>query len=341
MARNVKQLSYGELAGFCDRMSTILGAGISSYEGVTALLETEDEAESRAILQSIANALEEGHSFYYAIEQTEVFPPYVLQMIEIGEHTGNLDSVLASLSSYCRKENSIREGIRRAVLYPIVMIAMMLIVMGVLILKVLPIFQDIYSELGAGLSGFSYTALSLSEWLSNHFLGILLVITVAVLIVVIYLFSKPGRQRLASSTLSREIAAERFANCMSLSLHSGLDSDQGMDFAQKLVDNPVISKAISECREHVSEGERFETALINAGIFSGIYNSMVLIGSKTGSMDEMMEKIAEGYEQLSSQRIARWISRLEPALVIILSVVVGALLLSFLLPLLGIMSSIG
>ena len=322
-------------------MSTILGAGISSYEGVSALLETEEDAESRAILQSVASSLEEGHSFYYAVKKTEVFPPYVLRMIEIGEHTGNLDSVLASLASYCRKESGIREGIRRAVLYPIAMIAMMLIVMGVLILKVLPIFQDIYAELGAGLSGFAYASLRLSEWLSGHFILILVILAAAVLLTLLYFNSAAGRRRLASSPLSREIAAERFANCMSLSLHSGLDTDQGMDFAQNLVDNPVVSQSIKDCRRRVLDGERFETALIDAGIFSGIYNSMVLIGSKTGSMDEMMEKIASGYEQLSSQRIARWISRLEPTLVIILSVVVGVLLLSFLLPLLGIMSSIG
>lgn len=341
MAKTDKPLSYEELTGFCDRMATILSAGISSYEGVSAMLETEEDPQSRIILQQIAQSLEQGHSFHYAIQKTNVFPDYVLQMIEIGEHTGNLDSVLASLADYCRKEASIRENIHRAVFYPVIMIVMMFIVMGILIVNVLPIFQDIYSELGAGLTGVSYTMLYLSEWLNGHFLyltgGIALIAVIAALVI----FSPYGRGQIARTRLQREIAAARFANCMSLSLHAGLDSDQGMEFSKKLVGNSVIEEIIRGCQQKVASGERFETALIASGIFSGIYNSMVLIGAKTGAMDDTMGKIALAYEELSSQRLYKWISRLEPTLVIVLSVIIGVILLSFLLPLLGIMSGIG
>ena len=341
MSKADKPLSYEELSGFCDRMATILSAGISSYEGVTALLETEQDPGSRVILQQIAEALEQGHSFYYAIEKTNVFPDYVLQMIEIGEHTGNLDDVLVSLADYCRKEASIRENIHRAVFYPAVMIVMMFIVMGILIMNVLPIFQDIYSELGAGMSGISYTMLYLSEWLSGHFFYLVGAVAVLALIMAFVFLSPYGRRRIAQTKLQREIAAARFANCMSLSLHAGLDSDQGMEFSKKLVGNAVVEEGIRDCQQKLAAGERFETALIASGIFSGIYNSMVLIGAKTGAMDDMMGKIALAYEELSTQRLYKWISRLEPTLVIILSVIIGVILLSFLLPLLGIMSGIG
>lgn len=341
MAKADKPLSYEELAGFCDRMATILSAGISSYEGVSAMLTTEEDPQSRIILQQIAQSLEQGHSFHHAIHKTNVFPDYVLQMIEIGEHTGNLDNVLASLAAYCRKEASIRENIHRAVFYPILMIVMMLIVMGILIVNVLPIFQDIYSELGAGMSGISYTMLYLSEWLSGHFFYLISAIAVLAVIAALVFFSPYGRGRIARTRLQREIAAARFANCMSLSLHAGLDSNQGMEFSKKLVGNLVVEESIRGCQQKVASGERFETALIASGIFSGIYNSMILIGAKTGAMDDTMGKIALAYEELSSQRLYKWISRLEPTLVIVLSVIIGVILLSFLLPLLGIMSGIG
>ena len=340
MAKN-KQLTYGEIAGFCDQMATILNAGISSYEGVSALLDTEEDESTKEILKTIYEELDTGHSFTSAVEKTGVFPPYVSKMISIGEHTGNLETVLTSLRDYCNREEEIQDGIRRAVVYPAVMIVMMIVVMGVLVMKVLPIFNDIYSELGAGLTGFSYTMLKVSSWLSSNFIPVLVIIVAIGLVVILYIISPKGRKHIAKSKLALTIAASRFASCMALALNAGLDTDQGMDLANELVENEAASVKVKNAQALVADGKRFEDAIIASGIFSGIYNSMVSIGAKTGALDEVMDKIAVAYDKKAAEILNSKISKLEPILVIVLSIIVGILLLSFLLPLIGIMSSIG
>jgi type IV pilus assembly protein PilC len=137
------------------------------------------------------------------------------------------------------------------------------------------------------------------------------------------------------------IAASRFANCMYLALASGLDTDQGLDLAEELVNNPYMQSRITQCRGNLQEGESFDKALLHSGIFSQMYASWIAIGYKTGGMDEVMQRIFHAYEEKTEEKLSHLLSILEPTLVIILCVFIGLILISFLLPLLGIMSSIG
>ena len=116
------------------------------------------------------------------------------------------------------------------------------------------------------------------------------------------------------------VAASRFANCMALALSSGLDSDQGMEFAGQLVDNPYMAARIEKCRELTASGKSFAEAVLEADIFDKIYVSMLTISFRTGLLDETMQKISEKYEEAVDKQISRFISVLEPTLVIILSV---------------------
>ena len=143
------------------------------------------------------------------------------------------------------------------------------------------------------------------------------------------------------TALSMSIASSRFANCMALALSSGLDTDQGLMLAEQLVDNPYMASRIKKCRDLTASGRGFAEAVLTSGIFSKIYTSMITIGFRTGSMDEVMHQISEEYEEETDKQIAKFISVLEPTLVIILSIFIGLILISFLLPLIGIMSSIG
>ena len=141
--------------------------------------------------------------------------------------------------------------------------------------------------------------------------------------------------------LSMSIAASRFANCMYLALSSGLDTDRSLEMAEKLIDNPYMLAKINDCKKHIRNGEPFIKSLLLSGIFSKVYSSMMTIGFKTGSMDDIMQKISEAYEEETDEKLRHFISILEPTLIVILSFFIGLILISFLLPLLGIMSSIG
>ena len=342
-----------EIAAFCDQLSMIVSAGIPIYEGISILQEDAPEEETAEILSVISNSLDHGSSFCDALRETNVFPKYVLDMIGIGELAGKLEEVLNALTGYYKREESIQNSIKNAVTYPLLMIAMMLAVILVLIAKVLPVFHQIYMELGSDLTGFAGAMMRFSDAFPkpllktkclslNQYLFVIVIVLIAAA-AGIFLISKSdaGQKFFKKRPLALSTAASRFANCMALALSSGLDTDQGLMLAEQLVDNPYMASRIKKCRDLTASGRGFAEAVLTSGIFSKIYTSMITIGFRTGSMDEVMHQISEEYEEETDKQIAKFISVLEPTLVIILSIFIGLILISFLLPLIGIMSSIG
>ena len=327
-----------EIAAFCDQLSMIVSAGIPIYEGISILQEDAPEEETAEILSVISNSLDHGSSFCDALRETNVFPKYVLDMIGIGELAGKLEEVLNALTGYYKREESIQNSIKNAVTYPLLMIAMMLAVILVLIAKVLPVFHQIYMELGSDLTGFAGAMMRFSDALNQYLFVIVIVLIAAAAGIFLISKSDAGQKFFKKRPLALSTAASRFANCMALALSSGLDTDQGLMLAEQLVDNP---SRIKKCRDLTASGRGFAEAVLTSGIFSKIYTSMITIGFRTGSMDEVMHQISEEYEEETDKQIAKFISVLEPTLVIILSIFIGLILISFLLPLIGIMSSIG
>jgi type IV pilus assembly protein PilC len=336
-----KTLNQLELSAFCQQIAMIIDAGLPTYYGISILRDDAPDEETKALLSEIYEPMESGGSLHSALKNTGVFPEYMVHMIDLGEQTGRLDEVLKSLTSYYEREAAIREGIKHAVAYPLVMTFMMLAVLVVLIAKVLPVFSQIYAELGSGLTGFAQVLMNISTVL-NRYMIVLVIIFVVLLVAAIVLYRTGlGRTLFQGKGISMSIAASRFANCMYLALASGLDTDQGLNLAAELVNNPYMHEKITRCQEHIRHGEGFSNALLSAGIFSKTYASRISIGYKTGGMDNVMLKIGTAYEQETEERLDHFISILEPTLVIILSLFIGLILISFLLPLLGIMSSIG
>lgn len=336
-----KLLGNLEIAAFCEQVAMVISAGIPAYEGISILMADAADKETEELLKRIYEPLELGSTFHDALAASEAFPQYVLDMIEIGELSGKLEDVLHSLNLYYEREESIKSSIKSAVTYPLVMIAIMVSVVLVLVAKVLPIFNQIYTELGSGLTGFPLMMMHFSNALNAYapvVLAVLLILAIA-----IFAYTKTSsfrlfiqRQRLALNT-----ASSRFANCMTMAISSGLDTVQGLDMAERLVDNPYMKARIIKCKELIEEGYSFSDAILATKIFTRTYATLLNIGFRTGSLEKVMDKIFMEYEDNIDYEINRFVSRLEPALVIVLSVIIGFILLSFLLPLIGIMASIG
>jgi type IV pilus assembly protein PilC len=265
----------------------------------------------------------------------------MVHMIDLGEQTGRLEEVLKSLTAYYEREASIRAGIKHAVAYPLVMTFMMIIVLIVLISKVLPVFSQIYTELGSGLTGFAQVLMNISTVLNRYMIVLIIIFAVLLVAAVVLYATGIWRTLFQGKGIAMSIAASRFANCMYLALASGLDTDQGLNLASELVNNPYMHDRIARCQDHIRHGEGFSEAVLNSGIFSKTFSSWISIGYKTGGMDDVMQRIGKAYEDDTEERLEHFISVLEPTLVIILSLFIGLILISFLLPLLGIMSSIG
>ena len=340
MARQ-NYLSNAEISAFCAQLSMVLNAGMPTYYGISILCDEAPDEATRVLLEKIYKPMEQGVSLYGALKETNVFPPYVLNMIQLGEEAGRLDEVLKSLSRYYEREDTIRSSIRSSIVYPFILTILMVSVIIVMVAKVLPIFSQIYAELGSELTGTAKALMNISTAINQYIVIFAILFVVALVTGIIVLRTDLGKILFQKQGLAVSIAASRFANCMFLALSSGLDTDTGLNLAHTLVNNPYMQHKIDVCKEAISHGDTFASALLKSDIFSKMYTSWIAIGSKTGSMDDVMQHISEAYQKETEERLSHYIAVLEPTLVIILCAFIGLILVSFLLPLLGIMSSIG
>lgn len=341
MLQKNKLLGKEALSSFCQQLAMIVRAGFPVYYGIALLKEDSDDPQEQALLAQIYEPMEAGMTLSEALAATGCFPDHMLQMLHLGEETGRLEHVLTSLSTYYKREAELRDNIRHAVTYPLIMSVMMLAILTVIITKVIPIFADVYAELGGGLSGSAYMLMRISTFLDQYLLLLLLILAILAAAGFLFFKTAAGKKVVARRKLSQSIATSRFANCMYLALSSGLDIDHGFVLADQTVDNRCVQARIRRCRELLDEGRSFAEALLESGTFSKMYSSLILIGYKTSAIDEVMYEISQSYEAETDEQFNHLLSMLEPTLIIVLSAFIGLILLSFLLPLLGIMASIG
>lgn len=331
----MKQLMNLELAEFCNQMHMMLASGISSMEALTLLLEdAENEEEKQLIQQMLENITETGY-FYESVASTKVFPSYAENMIKLGEETGNLDKVMAALSAHYTRENNIASMIKSSLIYPSIMLGMMLLVILVLLTKVMPVFEQVFIQLGQEMNGLSLGLLRVGETLKTY--SIIFVIFIVVIAVLVY----SQRNRLPfQKRLQEQIATCRFSDGMSIALKSGLTPEAALELAQNLVENDTLIQKILKCSANLESGKSLYESLKDSKIYYGSYARLIHIADKSGTLDEAMEQIATEYEHAAHSKIHNLIGILEPTLVIVLSLVVGVILFSVMLPLLGIMSSL-
>lgn len=347
MALSQSTLAPDELSAFCSQMSMLLQAGISERESLCILKEDMQDAASAGLLSAMAAKSETGAPFSEVLEDVGVFPRYLIDMVRVGESAGRLDDVLNAMTDYYEREKSIKESVKNAVAYPSIMLLLMLVVILVLSVKVLPIFSRVFSQLGAQVSVFARGILNLGSTLGRISGAIIaLLITVAVLLALMRL-TKGGRRALTvafsafplTKSISSKTAMGRFAGAMALMLSSGMDVDHALDMAGRLVDHPVMTPRVTKCKAMISQGTPFAQAISECKIFSGVYARMVSVGFKTGSVDKVFAQLADKCENEISDELSRIVGIIEPSLVALLSMVVGLILLSVMLPLMGIMSS--
>lgn len=344
----ISPLSNAETAAFCAQLSMILCSGISSVEGITIMLEDSTDAQEKELLRKINDSLLHQGFLYEALESTGAFPEYMVNMVNIGEQTGRLDNVMSSLGDYYEKEDSLGHAIKNAVTYPFLMILMMLLVILVLITKVMPVFDQVFKQLGSEMTGISLAILKCGESLTAHAPVFFSLVLLFAIFLFFLLKTDRGHRMLRSlirhfrggRTLAEQIASRRFANGMALTLSSGLPPQECLQLTLPLIDDPEFKKRLTACSQSVEEGNDLCQTLLEHHIFSGLYARIASIGSKTGSLDTVMEKIAGNYEEEIDNRLTDMIGMIEPVFVIILSIIVGIILLSVMLPLINIMAGL-
>lgn len=345
----MKKLNNGEMVSFCSQLAMILHAGISAIEGISIMKEDTPEGEGQEILSKLYEGIEMTGILHEAMRETDVFPEYVCNMTEIGEQSGRLDEVMDGLARHYENEEQLRSSIKSALTYPMIMLGMMVAVILILVIKVMPVFNQVFQELGGGLNGISRSVMNFGVAMSRSSIVLVVLVALAAGAGCYLTFAKKGRAAAKrflqnagiTSEIAEKMACARVADGMDLCIRSGLDVDQSLEMTERLIDNEKVLEKLKLCREEMGQGESFEEALAKSKLFSGIYGKMITIGMRTGCVDQVMGKIARQYEDEVTEKLQGTIAVIEPTLVIILSCIVGLILLSVMLPLMGIMANMG
>lgn len=338
-------LSADELSVFCYQLSLMVEAGVGSEEGVALMAEDARDAGERALLTALRQVLEDGAPLSRALEESGAFPDYLVRMVEIGQASGRLDQVLRALAGYYTRESETRESLRRAVAYPAVMAVLIAVVFLVLVSRVLPVFQQVFAQLGVGLSPLAQGLLQFGS-VSKYVAGVLAVVLAAGAVAMLVLFrSQRGGAVFGSlfskTAPSRAVDRSRFASVMALMLSSGLPLDEAMSRACQLLEHSALFPALAACRAAMEGGASFPKAAEACGIFSGLQAGLLSAGFRSGVSDQAMEELARRCQSEADTLLSRMLSRFEYGLVAVLCLAVGLVLLSVMLPLLGVLSAIG
>lgn len=344
-----RKYTYQELSAFCLEISMLLNAAVPLEEGLSIMAQDgKDEAEKKLLL-SMAEGIEVGLPLYQVLEESGAFPSYVIQMAKLGQETGTLDEMMGSLSAYYEKEHYLLRNIRNAVTYPLIMVFMLFAILFVLFVKVMPIFESVYEQLGAQISPTARSAIQIGGIFSGAALavGVVLILVIGITYILSSFGMKvPAAEKAADfiknrSRIAEAVAKRRLSAAMALAIRCGMDMEKGMDMAAGLIENDRIKEQVLSCKKHMEEGQDSYQAMKEAGLFSGFHIQMVQVGQRSGHLDQVMEEISNSYGNQADEAVDSILARFEPTLVAVLAVAVGFILLSVMLPLIGIMASIG
>ena len=330
-----KPLAHSELAEFCNQMYLMLHSGISPLEALSLLLEDAQNIAERELLSLMLSELETSGSFYRSLKESKVFPSYMLHMTHLGEETGTLDDVMLGLSEHYIREENHRQMIKSALMYPLLMLGMMILIICLLLTKVMPVFNQVFEQLGQQMTGFSAALLTAGDILSRYSIAFVLFVIFIAVCILRFKDKLPFQKKLRES-----IAACRFADGMAIALKSGLTPEQSLELTKEIIEHSGLNQKVLSCEEMLNNGEMLSKALYESHIFSGTHTRLIRVAEKSGMLDEALLKIAKDYEYSIQSRLSHLIALIEPTLVIILSLIVGIILFSVMLPLLGIMTSL-
>ena len=342
----ITKLNNRELFQFCEQFSIILRSGMSAIEGLAILNDDSQTERGKEILTFLYKDMEESGSLAHAMEQSGAFPASAAAYVRTGEETGCLDEVMKGLSSFYAKEIQITDQIQSAVAYPLIMLGMMTAVIVILLVKVLPVFRQVFRQLGLEMSEISGALLGIGETLSRYSTAFL-VLLAAMIGFILFLVLHPKGQELIRKIVCRfpgmkeipvNLDYSRLCQCISLGIRSGLSPELCVELAGAVVTQTEIREKLASIQKQLAEGYGFTEAITESGLFKAMELRLISLGFQAGASDEVMEKLAEQYEEKSTDSVSHIVSILEPTIVIVLSILVGLVLLSVMMPLLGLLS---
>ncbi|NHN38106.1 type II secretion system F family protein [Pseudomaricurvus alcaniphilus] len=337
-----KAVKPQDIAIFTRQMATMMKAGVPLVQSFDIVAEGVESEQLRRLILSIREDVASGTSFASSLQKhPKYFDDLFCNLVESGEQSGALETMLDRIATYKEKTEAIKAKIKKAMTYPIAVVCVAVVVTGILLVKVVPQFAETFSGFGAELPAFTLFVLSLSEFVQKMWFVIVLGLIAAV-----YAFSTARRKSKSFAATVDRITLKlpivgiivynsivaRFARTLSTTFAAGVPLIDALDSVAGATGNAVYEKAVYTVRDDVTTGIQLNTSLRKTGIFPSMLLQMTAIGEESGALDEMLEKVANYYEEQVDNLVDSLTSLLEPMIMAVLGVLVGGLMIAMYMP---------
>jgi len=341
-----------DLSIFCKQFYTMMDAGVTVIGSLDLLRKQTENVNLARIIHKNYEDVQKGMSLSEAMKnENNTFPPIMTNMVEIGEISGNLDVVLDRLSLYLEKENKIKQKIKTSMVYPKAIGMIALVVVTFMLMFVVPNFIGMFSKMGIKLPLSTRILMFVSDSLKN----IWILLSAAVVIIALsYAFHKfkasdRGREIMDKAALElpmvgknvQKIIASRFSRSLSLLLKSGVPLIQALEVVRNLVNNVTVAKALTVVKEDIKRGVSLAQSLEGVSIFPAMVIHMISIGEEAGTLDSIVDKVADFYDDELDTSISRLVAMLEPLMIVGIALVVGVIVVAMTLPVFSMYQQIG
>jgi type IV pilus assembly protein PilC len=335
-------VSAKDLVVFTRQFATMIDAGLPLVQCLEILGTRSDNKHFGKILMDVKSRVEQGGAFSDALKaHPKVFDDLYANLVAAGELGGILDTIMTRLAVYIEKKEKLRSQVKGAMVYPIAILSVAIVVVFVLLTWVIPVFEAMFKDMGAGaLPTPTKIVIELSNFFATNFVLIVIAFAAVIFAMVAFGRSKTGRRVYDIILLRipiigavlRKVAVARFSRTLGTLLSSGVPVLDALEITAKTSGNKIIEEAISTTRLRVSEGKDLASPLMETAVFPPMVVQMVAVGEQTGAMDQMLNKIADFYEDEVDVAVTTMTKLMEPAMMVLLGGIVGGLIIAMYLP---------
>ena len=336
-----KKVKPRDLSVFCRQFVSITQAGVPMKEALQMLSEqTENKWLKRAISEVLLN-VEKGNTLADSMRsQPDIFPPMLVNMVEAGEQSGSLEMAFSRMAVHFEKEAKLKATIKKATIYPIILVIAAIGVIAVMLLFVIPIFIDMFADLDIEMPAITMFVMNSSKWMTSHWYVVLAIIVAVVVAYKLIYKTTQGRLTIDRikikmplfGKLTVKTACSQFARTMSTLLMSGISTIDALETTSKIVNNIHYTNAMLKAREEVMKGIPLSEPLEASGIFPPMVYHMTGIGEETGNVEEMLEKMADYYDEEVEMTTQSVLAAMEPIIILFMALIIGTLVIAVISP---------
>ena len=337
-----KKIKPMDIAIFTRQMATMMKAGVPLVQAFEIVADGLDNPSMKDVVMKLKSEVEGGNNFANSLRKhPQLFDDLYCSLVDAGEQSGALETMLDRVALYKEKSEALKLKVKKALKYPISVICVAIIVTGILLVKVVPTFKDLFSSFGAELPAFTQFVIGISDGLVNNFLLILVsIVAFGVIFTEMRKRSEAFRDSLDRLMLKLPIVGDitfkatiaRYARTLSTTFSAGVPLIDALDACAGATGNVVYRKAVLQVKEDVSTGQQLQFAMRSTGVFPAMALQMTAIGEESGALDAMLEKVAIYYEDEVDAAVDGLTSMMEPLIMSVLGVLIGGLIIAMYLP---------